>query len=184
MSRNWFVAWPVENATEWLTALAADAPVGVTFLDPADLHVTLAFLATHTDAAEKKLAGILRGLPPTGVDVTPGPFLALPQPRRFSELVATIDTGRLELEKQIAKWRPRLCREVGAQLDPRAPVPHITLARPDRRITNDERDLALAWIDSRPRDETPLRLARPTIYRWSDTKDSRRYQLTELKAEN
>lgn len=175
MSRNWFVAWPVENATEWLAALAADAPIGVTFLDPADLHLTIAFLGEHNDAAEKKMAGLLGGFSLTGIDITPGAFLALPQPRRFSAIVASIDTGRLEVEKQIARWMPRICREAGARIDTRAPVPHITVARPDRRITNDDRAAVLDWIESRPRDTTPLTLAPPAIYRWATESTSLRY---------
>ncbi len=176
-SRNWFIAWPVENATEWLTALVADAPTGIDFLDPADLHVTLAFLAAHDDPAEEKMAAILRGLSLSGLDITPGPFTALPQPRRFSAIAATIDTGRLELERQITRWMPRLCREAGASIDDRPPLPHITLARPARRIGSDERDNVLAWIEDRPLDETKLTLAPPSIYRWAEKTTSRRYDI-------
>ncbi len=177
MSRNWFIAWPVQNAQDWLAALAADAPSGIDFLDPADLHVTLAFLAAHDDPAEEKMVSILRGLSMSGLDITPGPFTALPQPRRFSAIAATIDTGRLELERQIARWMPRLCREAGASIDDRPPLPHITLARPTRRIRNDERDDVLDWIDDRPLDETPLTLAQPAIYRWAEKTSARRYQI-------
>ncbi len=180
MSRNWFIAWPVEDADQWLAALAADAPSGIDFLDPADLHVTLAFLAAHDDPAEKKMTGFLRGLPLTGLNVTPGPFVALPQPRRFSAIAATIDTGRLELEKQINRWMPRFCREAGASIDPRPTLPHLTLARPTRRIRDDERDDVLAWIDDRPLDETPLTLAAPAIYRWAEKSSSRRYEVVRV----
>ncbi len=179
MSRNWFVAWPVLNGNEWLAALSAAAPTGIDFLDPDDLHVTLAFLGTHDAPAEAKMAGILRGLPLEGVAITPGPLVALPQPRRFSAIAASIDTGRIEIEKQTAKWMPRLCRESGARIDTRAPLPHLTIARPARRIRDDERDDVLEWLDNRPLDETPLTLATPAIYRWAEKTTTRRYEIIE-----
>lgn len=70
---------------------------------------------------------------------------------------------------------PRVCREAGARIDTRAPVPHLTVARPDRRITDDDRSAVIDWIDARPRDTTPLVLARPTIYRWATDSTTRRY---------
>jgi 2'-5' RNA ligase len=177
MTPNWFVAWPLVGCRDWLASLEAEAPGGLQFLDPDDVHVTLAFLGRHDHALVPKIAGLLNGLPLNGVEITPGEFVALPQPRRFSALAFTVGAGRQELEKQIAKWRDRICREAGARLETRAPLPHFTVARPERRIGAADRDAALAWIEQLPPQTTVrLQLDRPRIYAWSEPGATRRYR--------
>ncbi len=175
MSPNWFVAWPVTGAADWLAALDADAPPGLRFSHPDDLHVTLAFLGEFEPRNEKKIASLLRGLPFAEIEATPSQLVALPQARRFSALAFTFDKGRLELEKQIARWRDRVCREAGARLETRPPLPHLTVARPERRITSDGRDDALAWAESLPAPTAVLTLLPPRIYTWDPTRKERQF---------
>ena len=54
MNPNWFVAWPVSGAAEWIAALEKNAPRGHRFLAPEDLHVTLAFLDRFVPNLVKK----------------------------------------------------------------------------------------------------------------------------------
>jgi 2'-5' RNA ligase len=180
MSPNWFVAWPVSGAEEWLKSLEATAPGGLNFLVPGDLHVTLAFLARYEPGSLGKISGMVKKLALPEVEISPKEFVAFPQPRRFSALAFTLGVGRTEIEKQIAKWRDRICREAGAKLDTRAPVPHITIARPDRRIGSDDRDAALEWLEHLPsQSHVRIRLETPRVYAWTEPGSSARYRILD-----
>jgi 2'-5' RNA ligase len=180
MTPNWFVAWPVSGADEWIAGLEKQAPGGLHFLAPEDLHVTLAFLGRFDEALLKKISALLATLPLSGVEVSLNQFVALPQPRRFSALAFVVGNGRLELEKQIGKWRDRLCREAGAKLESRPSLAHLTVARPDRRIGEADRDATLEWmVQLPPRAGLRLQLERPRIYSWADRGASTRYRLLD-----
>lgn len=177
MTPNWFVAWPVTGAAEWIAALEREAPGGLRFLAPEDLHVTLAFLGRFDEALVKKMTSLLRGLPLTSLDIAPDRLVALPQPRRFSALAFSVAAGRLEIEAQITKWRTKICREAGAKTDVRPTLPHVTVARPERRIGEADRDAALEWmLQMPPQTETKLRLEMPRLYTWAPGDSSTRYQ--------
>lgn len=177
MTPNWFVAWPVSGASEWLAGLAAGAPGGLHFLHPEDLHVTLAFLGRYEPGLLKKMTSLLRGLPLREIAITPDRLVALPQPRRFSALAFSVASGRLELEAQITKWRDRICREAGAPTDLRPTLPHLTVARPDRRIGESDRDLTLAWLEELPPPNgLSLQLETPRIYTWAPKGSATRYE--------
>ncbi|MGH8045934.1 MAG: 2'-5' RNA ligase family protein, partial [Chthoniobacterales bacterium] len=129
MTPNWFVAWPVAAAADWIASLESGAPGGLHFLAPSDLHVTLAFLGRYEPVLLEKISSMLKQMPQEAIDITPKDFVALPQPRRFSALAFTLGKGLSEVEKQIARWRARICREAGAHLDTRVSLPHFTVAR-------------------------------------------------------
>jgi 2'-5' RNA ligase len=180
MTPNWFVAWPVAGAEEWLAALEAGATGGLRFLAPADLHITLAFLGPYRPEMLKKIASLLKGLPLRELEVAPDKMVALPQPRRFSALAFTLGAGRLEVETQITKWRDRICREAGAKIETRPPLPHLTVARPERRIGEADRDAALEWQEQLPAQAgVKLRLERPRIYSWADRDTNTRYAMLD-----
>jgi 2'-5' RNA ligase len=180
MSPNWFVAWPVCGAEEWLAGLEAGAPGGLNFLAPPDLHVTLAFLGRYDPVLLGKISALAKRLPAEDITASPKDFVALPQPRRFSALAFTLGVGQGEVDKQIAKWRDRFCREAGARLESRPVLPHVTIARPDRRIGSDDRDAALEWVEQLPpQGEVRFRLARPRVYAWTEPGSSLRYQILD-----
>lgn len=180
MTPNWFVAWPVSGAEEWLASLEAQAPGGLNFLHPADLHITLAFLGRYEPGLLSKISLLIKNSSLKEVEIKLGEFIALPQPRRFSALSFLLGTGKTDVEGQIAKWRDRICREAGAKSDTRAPLPHLTVARPDRRIGEADRDAALEWIENFPsQKEVTLRLERPRLYTWAERGADTRYQILD-----
>jgi 2'-5' RNA ligase len=180
MTPNWFVAWPVSGATEWLADLQANAPGGLRFLAPADLHVTLAFLGRFDPGLDKKMKTLVKGLPLTEIDVCPDRLIALPQPRRFSALAFTLGKGWREVEVQNSKWRDRICREAGAKLETRLSLPHLTVARPERRIGEADRDATLEWLlHVPPQTAVNLHLERPRIYTWESGDGDTRYRMLD-----
>lgn len=181
MTPNWFVAWPVSGLDDLLAELKREAPGGLHFLDPSDVHVTFAFLGRYEPVIEGKMARVLETLPLSGIDAGTDELIALPQPRRFSAIAFTLRTGLVDANAQIAKWRARICREAGAPIDTRAKLPHLTIARPDRRIGADDRQAVLDWLDeinASPR-RAACRLERPRLYTWTDRMSERRYRLLD-----
>ncbi len=176
MTLNWFVAWPVTVPAEIVATWQRDAPVGIRFHHPEDLHITLALLAKHEPTQEKKLSLLLKQLAIPAPTISLQSVIALPQPRRFSTLVWNIENGRLELEKQITKWRPRISRELGAFADASPDLPYMAFARPDRRVSNDERDSILDWAETYKPAGTRLELRPPTIFKWSTIAEGRQFE--------
>src|SRR5882757_3590476 len=153
MTPNWFVAWPVSGADEWIAALETSAPGGLNFLAPADLHVTLAFLGRYEPGQLTKMASLLKGFSMLEIEAAPSQFTAFPQARRFSALAFVLGPGRVAVEGEITKWHDRICREAGASIEIRPSLPHVTVARPDRRIGESDRNEALEWMVQLPPQE-------------------------------
>lgn len=164
MNSNWFVAWPVEIPQELVDAWQHDASVGIRMHHADDLHIPLAMLGRHESSQEEKLAKLLSRSAISTPEITLKAIVPLPQPRRFASLAWEIGNGRLELEKQILKWRPKLCREMGAAIEAAAPLPQLTFARPDRRVSVDERDGVLEWAEKASAPKEAFQLRKPAIY--------------------
>jgi len=177
MTMNWFIAWPVEVPLEVLAGWERDAPIGVKYHHRADFHIMLAMLGRHDVTLEKKLTDLVRAAKIPTPAISLKSILALPQPRRFSTLVWEIANGRLELEKQIAKWRPRICREMGAFAEASPEIPYLAFARPERKVSNEDRDRVLEWAESCRPPAMNLPLGAPTIFKWSNTTtDGRQFE--------
>lgn len=177
MSSSWFVAWPVVTAGSWYADLIDQAPGGLRLFDPEDLHVTLAFMGTFKPELERKLISLLRGLPFREIDASGGRLIPLPQPRRFSALALTLDKGRIDTTGQIARWRDRLCRESGAKIESGDPLPHLTIARPEKKIGSDGRGRALDWAESLKPTGFEFRLTQPRIFVRSNELEDRQFRL-------
>jgi hypothetical protein len=55
---------------------------------------------------------------------------------------------------------------------------HLTVARPDRRIGEEDRDASLEWMVQLPsQSAVRLRLERPRLYTWADRDVSTRYRI-------
>ncbi len=174
MTMNWFVAWPVTVPPEVLNAWEQDAPIGIKFHSPEDFHIVLALLGRHDPTQEKKLTDLIRNAKIPSPAITLKSILPLPQPRRFSTLVWEIANGRLELEKQIAKWRPRICREMGAFADAGPDIVYLAFARPERRVSNEDRDRVLEWAEGCKPTTVSLTLGAPAIFKWSNAASEER----------
>lgn len=165
MRPNWFLALPV-SLGDWSRALPP-APPGVRIFPDADLHVTIAFLGPVDEAvALAAWEALVWPLGPTAV--TLGDVVALGPPDRYSALSALLVEGRWDVEAAIGTARKPVCAAAGVAEDPRPPKAHVTLARPKRRASEDERAAALVWASELRLERTPLRLDRVALYTWAD----------------
>jgi 2'-5' RNA ligase len=145
-----------------------------------DLHVTLGFLGSveESDARRawdrigdypsfQRVTGSFSGIEPLG------------HPAKPSALSAMVDAGREPLAEMIAEARETLLSAAGAPEDTRPPLPHMTLARIQRRANAAERRQALRWahtIDLRGVTFTAPSVA---LYTWADDRQERLFQIVE-----
>jgi len=145
-----------------------------------DLHVTLGFLGSveESDARRawdrigdypsfQRVTGSFSGIEPLG------------HPAKPSALSAMVDAGREPLAEMIAEARETLLSAAGAPEDTRPPLPHMTLARIQRRANAAERRHALRWahtIDLRGVTFTAPSVA---LYTWADDRQERLFQIVE-----
>jgi len=155
-------------------------PPRVRLFVTSDLHVTLVFLGSvqASDARKawdrigdfasfRRVSGTFTGVEPLG------------HPRKPSALSALVDTGRDALSEMIAEAREPLLSAAGAPEDSRRPLPHMTLARIQRRANAAERREALRW--ARGIDLRSVRFTAPSValYTWADDRQERLFRIVE-----
>jgi len=155
-------------------------PPRVRVFATSDLHVTLGFLGSVGESVARSawdligdfpsfraVTGSFRGIEPLG------------HPAKPSALCAVVGAGRDPLAEMIAEAREPLLRAAGAPEDTRPPLPHMTLARIQRRANAHERRQALRWahtIDLRAVTFTAPSVA---LYTWADDRQERLFQIVE-----
>lgn len=155
-------------------------PPRVRVFATSDLHVTLGFLGPIAESDARRAWDRI-GEFPSFQSVT-GTFSGvepLGHPRKPSALCAMVDDGREPLAEMIAEAKEILLRAAGAPEDNRPPLPHMTLARIQRRAKAAERRQALRWahtIDLRAVTFTAPSVA---LYTWADDRQERLFQIVE-----
>lgn len=155
-------------------------PLRVRVFTSSDRHVTLGFLGPVQELDARKawdrigefpsfrpVTGSFSGVEPLG------------HPRKPSALCAMIAAGREPLGGMIAEARATLLSTAGAAEDSRAPLPHMTLARIQRRANAAERREALRWargIDLRGATFEARSIA---LYTWADDRQDRLFRIVE-----
>lgn len=161
---NWFVALPV-RAGSWFSAVVG-APSGVRLFDAEDLHVTIAFLgACGQERARLAWDALAWPLPATVVSL--GPVVPFGDARRPSALSAEIVKCQAELAAAIGACRNAVLDAAGARREARSPRPHVTLARPARKASADDRARAVAWARGLSLGAPEVTLDRAALYTWS-----------------
>lgn len=92
-----------------------------------------------------------------------------------------VESGREPLTEMIAEARETVLSAAGAPEDTRPPLPHMTLARIQRRAKAAERRAALRWaqgIDLRGVTFTAPSVA---LYTWADDRRERLFQIVEQR---
>ena len=155
-------------------------PARVRVFATSDLHVTLGFLGAVQESDARKAwdrigdFASFRGVKGSFSGVEP-----LGHPRKPSALAAMVATGRHALSEMIAQARDPLLRAAGAPEDSRPPLPHMTLARIQRRATAAERREALRWAQAIDLRRVGFTTASVALYTWADDRQERLFQIIE-----
>lgn len=174
---NWFIALPVA-AGAWYDAKVPAPPPGLRRFDPADLHLTVAFLGAVDEGVARRAWS---GLPALGGPwaVRLGAARAMGNPRRYSALAAVLAEGAAPVEEAMSRGGAAALVAAGLAPDPRPVLAHLTLARPTRRATEAERAAGLDWARGLGGLDVPLVLDRVALYTWSEARAERLFRIVE-----
>ncbi|MFZ1866241.1 MAG: hypothetical protein WAU39_18615 [Polyangiales bacterium] len=174
MAPNWFIGFSMQVEGFRIPP----APARVRVFAPSDLHVTLGFLG-RVQEAEAAKAWALIDTYPSFRSVT-GSFagvVPLGNPRKPSALSAMIDEGRDAFSEMIAQAREPMLAAAGAPEDTRPPLPHMTVARIQRRASSVERRQALRWAEGIHAEGASFTSRSVALYTWSDDRQERLFQI-------
>lgn len=176
MEANWFIALPFPPESlprEELHGL----PAGTRAFEPADLHVTVAFLGAVGERCALDAWRQLNVGDALPLSATIGPRALFGSPRRPSALGLDLDpdTDDSALKRFIAERRDGLRAAAGLAPEQRPVRPHVTLGRPPRRTDAAWQRALAAWID-RPAAHFPATLERIALYTRAEPGDRRRFR--------
>ena len=179
---NYFFAFPLDGA---FVLSLPPLPPSFRLFHPEDVHLTLSFLGScGQDAAERAFAAldqVLRREPRPSLDVSLGEVVPMGPRREYSALSALLEGGREPTSACIAALRDVVSEAALGRRELRAPKPHVTIARPSRRVTEAGRQAGLAWAAALDLRAIEARLSRVALYTWSE--GSRRERLFRILAE-
>lgn len=179
MRPNWFIAFPID-ADDWFAPLVESAPEKLRVFAPADLHMTLAFLGgVGEEAAGAAWTHLLAHLPEAVHDVTLGPVQPFGHPRRPSAFSLTLDSGREAVCDIMRSLTNPLREAAGVEPERREPRPHVTVVRPRRKASQDERDAALRWAEQVPPPQHRFSVGSVALYTWSRNRKITLFQRVE-----
>ena len=108
-----------------------------------------------------------------------GPFVLLPNPRRFSALSFDLaeSPAHNAITGLIAEYRPKLCEAAGIDPDTRPPYPHLTVARPDKKHPHFRPRLIAKWARALelPSDLAAIDVLPPALYTWHSERPVRQF---------
>lgn len=178
MRPNWFIALPVE-ARPWFDARFEIPSQVFRRFHPDDLHMTVAFLGAveETQARTAFRINTLWGGGP--MDVTLGPVVPMGNPRRYSALSVLLADGKERVCELLDQVKAPMLEAVGAKPDSRPHKPHITVARPKRKASKQDRREGLDWAADFDLSDVRVRLNRIALYTWSEDRRERLFHIVD-----
>jgi 2'-5' RNA ligase len=177
---NWFVALPAD-LSETLTQLERTVPPQVRLFVPEDMHLTVAFLGAMPEKLAPRLVKWLEKVDFEPFRFSTGQLLALPSAERCSAVSFALQEGRVQAAQLIADWRDECCQLAEVPPDTRPPLPHITVARPDRRAGADAQRAAVEWAKATRMHANGV-FDRIALYTWSQDRRRRQFRIVAEKS--
>ena len=176
MTPNWFVGFPIDLGS--YRDRLEPAPRGVRLFARPDTHLTVAFFGAVTEAhARDAFAACPEpDLMPTDVTFT---HVELLGPRHKPSAISLIGTGEgaAEVAACMGRVRGPLLVAAGARPDDRPPLPHVTVARVQRKATGEQRRAARSWALALPLPAEPVRVSELALYTWHPDRAERLFDV-------
>lgn len=158
------------------------APARVRVFAASDLHVTLGFLGQVQESDARRAWDLVEGF--EGLQAVHGTFsrvIPLGNPRKPSALSAMVEAGREPLGEMIAAARGPVLAAAGAPEDLRPPLPHMTVARIQRRANAAERRQALRWAETIDLHGASFAATSVALFTWSEDRETRLFRIVEQR---
>lgn len=180
---NWFIGVALPPDAGWIHA-AHGLPEGMRRFHPLDLHITVAFLGPCGEAkAHRAWAAMTsHGHPPVQAEAKA--WHALGHPHRPSAFGLVLGGGHSTLADLMQRWGRDALAAAGRPAEQRAPLPHVTLARPSRRAGDQARMAMQRWITHAPVPTAPARLEHLALYTWANPRHERLFQVVARRRLN
>lgn len=176
---NWFIAWPVEIETGWWESLQRP-PAGIRLFHRLDLHITGVFLGNCGESTAMACWAAVQDSPPASLVVSGATMRPFGPSRRFSALSLTLAGEHIAAATERVREVQRVALAAsGVEPESREPVPHVTIARPQRHADDITRRQALLWASRVVPPEQPWTLDRLALYTWADRRDEHLFRIVE-----
>ncbi len=181
MLPNWFVGLPVV-AVPWHASLLRTAPPGLSELHPDDLHITVAFFGGVSETRAAAGFEVACGLRADPLVVRLSGLEPMGNPRRPTALSVVLGDGAERTGALIASVKGAALEAAGAPADRYGIHPHITVLRPPRRATDEDRRVAVAWAKTVAPLDVAVTLDRVALYTWSEDRRTRKFRVVREHA--
>jgi RNA 2',3'-cyclic 3'-phosphodiesterase len=175
---NWFFAFPVDGS---FVSDLPDVPPMIRRFHPEDVHLTLAFLGgCGEQAAERALAVLEQELaraPWQPLSVSLGEVVPMGAARRYTALSALLIEGKAEAVRCLTELGGLLHETALGRRPSRAAKPHITLARPRPRASDEARAAGLVWARALELGAVRQTLDRVALYTWAEVRRERLFRI-------
>lgn len=180
MLPNWFIAFPVDPA---VIASLPKVPPAFRAFHSDDVHLTITFLGacgeTAAHHAFDTLAAALSERPEHPLHISLAGVVPMGPRGRYSALSALVRDGNDDAVEFLRRWRDVAADAAGINRDQRTPIPHVTVARPQRRATDEQRAGGLEWAQTVTLPAHRLTLDRIGLYTWSERRLPRLFQIVK-----
>lgn len=177
---NWFIALPVD-AGSWFAERVPEPPPGLRRFAPWDLHATISFLGPCGEESARAALEVARAWSMEPTPVTLGQVVPMGRPSRYSALSALLVEGRETVEAEMSRVRDAIADAAGARRDRRPPKAHVTLARPARKASDEEREAGLVWARGLDLRDVEVLLDAPALYTWSEDRREALFRRVEAR---
>ncbi len=176
---NWFIALPVAG-TGWFERVPAP-PAGVRLFGESDLHMTVAFLGGVPEARARAAFELAIDWPLGPIGIALGSVRPMGNPRHASALSIVLEPSVPPLMDAMSAVRDGMLECAGARLEHRPPLPHITIARIERRAKNSERKCAIAWAEDIDLATPRVQVERIALYTWSHDRRTSLFRIADAR---
>jgi len=174
---NSFVAAPIENVGYWFDNYLENRPNAVRVFHPEDLHMTIAFLGKISADQQAAVIQAMEKLAHAEFEISFHRLVALPNAKRMSALSFSVNAGFQEAVNLIETWRAPIFKSISTEVETRPALPHITIARPERRANSQERKSILGWLKTVEAPRLKIPINRVALYTWSDNRKETQFKI-------
>lgn len=181
-SRNWFIAFPVIAGSDIVAKSVDGRPPAILPVAADDLHITVAFLGPVSRRKAYSAWRKLADFSPGSVDITFNqlkPFGPYSKPTAYGLSLAH---GRESIHNLISSVRKKVLSSAGKKPHAGRIVPHVTVARPCRRLSRDDFSAISSWRNDYEVPAINIVIDEIALYTRSDKPDAGRFTIIERKS--